>query len=351
MGACISLGCTSSASVSTSNHCTDPNWDSLVNLSYARVRYEASGHLSPLCSCDEIEVCVLLDCPISRDILYKFAACGNYVCYIMLLEEITLLLKTQQMSIHIYQKYKDLVLQLIRRYSANCSSLRSLLNLKLILQCCLRFICDEIFIPFKYRKCGYFTDGYKCMRNALFSSYHNVINMHDFEYNRMIAEGAFGVVIEAQSINKMIPSIKYAIKVQSKKNLLGTLVNTRSKTAAMREFRVLKYLSIDNAKCPYLNTLEYAFQTPTLVVMVLQLAICTLQNSLDLCSYGRMHFLRVQFYAAEIACAICFLHERGFIHRDIKPANILLMENGHIQLADFGSIAGNIYYVYVDLVI
>jgi serine/threonine protein kinase len=39
---------------------------------------------------------------------------------------------------------------------------------------------------------------------------------------------------------------------------------------------------------------------------------------------------------AEVADALQFAHEQGFIHRDIKPANILIDQQGRPQIADFG---------------
>lgn len=42
-----------------------------------------------------------------------------------------------------------------------------------------------------------------------------------------------------------------------------------------------------------------------------------------------------RFYAAEVICALEFLHLMGFIYRDLKPENILLHRTGHIMLADF----------------
>jgi eukaryotic-like serine/threonine-protein kinase len=38
----------------------------------------------------------------------------------------------------------------------------------------------------------------------------------------------------------------------------------------------------------------------------------------------------------EICAGLAHAHERGVIHRDIKPDNILLDENGHVKVTDFG---------------
>lgn len=42
------------------------------------------------------------------------------------------------------------------------------------------------------------------------------------------------------------------------------------------------------------------------------------------------------FYAAEVVCALGYLHSQSVVYRDLKPENILITVAGHIKLVDFG---------------
>jgi len=51
---------------------------------------------------------------------------------------------------------------------------------------------------------------------------------------------------------------------------------------------------------------------------------------------GRLPSAELARLGDEICAGLAHAHERGVIHRDIKPHNILLDENGHAKVTDFG---------------
>ncbi|KAJ2705132.1 serine/threonine protein kinase, AGC [Coemansia sp. IMI 203386] len=119
----------------------------------------------------------------------------------------------------------------------------------------------------------------------------------------------------------------YAMKVLSKAEMIKR--NKIKRVLAEQEI-------LATANFPFIVTLYHSFQSDE------RLYFC-----MDYCIGGE--FFRVlqsrpgkclpeedaKFYAAEVTCALEYLHLSGFIYRDLKPENILLHETGHIMLTDF----------------
>mmetsp|Transcript_18123 Transcript_18123/g.2956 ORF Transcript_18123/g.2956 Transcript_18123/m.2956 type:complete len:189 (+) Transcript_18123:243-809(+) len=92
---------------------------------------------------------------------------------------------------------------------------------------------------------------------------------------------------------------------------------------------------LSNLRHPFIVGLNYAFQTPEKLFMIL-----------DYCSggdlgkvlkkYKKFTEQRAKYYLCEILLALEELHRRNIIFRDLKPDNIVLDSRGHALLTDFG---------------
>ncbi|KAH7491168.1 hypothetical protein KRP22_011313 [Phytophthora ramorum] len=149
------------------------------------------------------------------------------------------------------------------------------------------------------------------------------VTLEDFVMIKVIGKGSFGKVL---LVRKRDTGLIYAMKVLRKENIIKRNQVEHTRT----ERHVLGYV-----RHPFIVGLNYAFQTSEKLYFVL-----------DYCAGGELFFHlgkvqrfpehRARFYAAEITLAIEYVHNLDVIYRDLKPENVLLDENGHIRLTDFG---------------
>lgn len=87
---------------------------------------------------------------------------------------------------------------------------------------------------------------------------------------------------------------------------------------------------------PFIMGLEYAFQDNERLYLIMEFI-----NGGELFFHlkqdrGGFSEGRARFYAAEMALALDYLHKSGVVYRDLKPENVLIDNQGHIRLTDFG---------------
>ncbi|XP_063063030.1 serine/threonine-protein kinase greatwall isoform X2 [Engraulis encrasicolus] len=148
-------------------------------------------------------------------------------------------------------------------------------------------------------------------------------SIDDFVVVKPISRGAFGKVYLAR---KKCNSRLYAIKVVNKADMVG-----KNMTEQMRAERDALALS----KSPFVVHLFYSLQTATKVYLVMEYLIGGDVKSL-LHIYGYFDEDMSLKYISEVALALDYLHRHGIIHRDLKPDNMLITNEGHIKLTDFG---------------
>lgn len=81
--------------------------------------------------------------------------------------------------------------------------------------------------------------------------------------------------------------------------------------------------------------LKYSFQDDSYLYLVMSYLaggdLMTLLMKKDILTESES-----RFYIAEIVLAVDSIHKANYIHRDLKPDNILIDNQGHLKLSDFG---------------
>lgn len=147
----------------------------------------------------------------------------------------------------------------------------------------------------------------------------------DFYFFQTIGEGSYSKVYRCAEKGS---NQTYAIKQVSKR----LLMREGKERYAFREKKALSLLS----SSPYFVHLYFTFQDDD--SLYYGLSYYPGGDLLDLIlKYGRLRMPCLIFYSAELIDAIVFMHSQRIIHRDLKPENVLMDEENHIKITDFGS--------------
>ncbi|CAM4521302.1 serine/threonine-protein kinase greatwall isoform X4 [Lepidochelys kempii] len=146
-------------------------------------------------------------------------------------------------------------------------------------------------------------------------------SIEDFTIVKPISRGAFGKVYLGRKGGKL-----YAVKVVKKADLINK--NMVHQVQAERDALAL-------SKSPFIVHLYYSLQSANNVYLVMEYLIGGDVKSL-LHIYGYFDEEMAVKYISEAALALDYLHRHGIIHRDLKPDNMLISNEGHVKLTDFG---------------
>ncbi|KAJ8759107.1 hypothetical protein K2173_004113 [Erythroxylum novogranatense] len=150
-------------------------------------------------------------------------------------------------------------------------------------------------------------------------------SIQDFELGKIYGVGSYSKVVRAK---KKDTGGVFAMKIMDKK-----FITKENKTAYVKLERIV----LDQLDHPGVVRLYFTFQDSLSLYMALE--SCEGGELFDqITRKGRLSEDEARFYAAEIVDALEYIHSMGLIHRDIKPENLLLTAEGHIKIADFGSV-------------
>ncbi|KAG0163714.1 3-phosphoinositide dependent protein kinase-1 [Apophysomyces sp. BC1034] len=154
--------------------------------------------------------------------------------------------------------------------------------------------------------------------------FHHRRTVGDFEYGDILGEGSYSTVLIGRDKRT---GKQYAIKKLDKAHIVK---NDKVK------YVMIERDALSKMNHPAIVKLYWTFKDNRSLYFVLDMA----RNG-ELYTYIRrlapFDINTARFYAAEILLALEHIHDRGVIHRDIKPENILLDDDMHIKITDFGS--------------
>ncbi|CAD8153011.1 unnamed protein product [Paramecium octaurelia] len=159
------------------------------------------------------------------------------------------------------------------------------------------------------------------------------ISIEDFIKIQQMGDGAYSTVYSCQKKEDLQKGNSnqcpiYAIKIIDK----NFMKLNKKQHHAYIEKEMLQYLKYDG-----IIKLHSTFQDKNNLYFLVELASDCFGEFLKLYGNQKLTHQIIQFYTAEIVSILEYIHSKGIVHRDIKPENLLITEEKHLKLIDFGT--------------
>uniref|UniRef100_A0A7S2RNI8 non-specific serine/threonine protein kinase n=1 Tax=Mucochytrium quahogii TaxID=96639 RepID=A0A7S2RNI8_9STRA len=144
-----------------------------------------------------------------------------------------------------------------------------------------------------------------------------------FELEESLGEGSYGEVFKARYKDKSKGG-EVAVKIIPVDEDMNEL---------QKEIEILKHCK-DEFVVQYIGS--YQEPEPDRIWIVMELCIAGSVNDLIHICQIRFNEEEIRVICASVLLGLHYLHINKMIHRDVKAGNILITDDGHIKLADFG---------------
>ena len=153
----------------------------------------------------------------------------------------------------------------------------------------------------------------------------NIGKIFDERYriNRVIGEGGMAVVYEATDLStgKRVAVKMLKESISDNTQALRRFINESKAVAMLNHANIVKIVDV-------------SVKTEHKFIVMEYIKGITLRDYMN--KKVTLGWQEATAFIAQILQALDHAHMKGVIHRDIKPQNIMVMEGGHIKVADFG---------------
>jgi CheY-like chemotaxis protein len=145
----------------------------------------------------------------------------------------------------------------------------------------------------------------------------------NYDLGEVVGEGGYGVVYRAvDRTSGQVVALKMLPKEAGEQpESVARFFRESSAIGRLNHLNIVRFFESDSHEGRFFFTME----------------LCEGVDLKDLADqHAPFDLVRAANYVAQVACGLAAISSLGFVHRDVKPENMLLCNDGHVKLIDFG---------------